>query len=81
MPLLYDTDTPKKATNVSINSDLLRLAKQCKINLSATLEKSLIEAVRQHKEAAFLADNQSAIQEYNARIEKHGLFHEGLRQF
>ncbi|MAR90076.1 MAG: hypothetical protein CML06_04230 [Pseudomonadales bacterium] len=42
----YNTQAPKKPTNVSINSDLLSKAKALKINLSSTLESALIELVR-----------------------------------
>ena len=42
---LYNTNAPKKAVNVSINSDLLQEAKTLKINLSATLEQELVHPV------------------------------------
>ena len=35
-----DPKAPKKAVNVSINSDLLRQAREIKINLSKTLEET-----------------------------------------
>lgn len=38
MSYAYDTQAPKRPTNVSINSDLLAKAKGFNINLSATLE-------------------------------------------
>ena len=41
MHTLYDYDAPKKAINLSLNSDLLKKAKLLKINLSATLEQTL----------------------------------------
>ena len=42
MPSLYDQNAPKKSTNLSINSDLLAKTRAMKINLSATLEKALL---------------------------------------
>ncbi len=33
---LYDIHAPKKATNLSLNSDLLQKARDLKVNLSAT---------------------------------------------
>ena len=45
MNQVFDIQAPKKATNIRINSDLLAAAKKLKINLSATLETSLIELV------------------------------------
>ena len=41
MQALYDFDAPKKATNLSLNSDLLKKTKALNINLSATLEQAL----------------------------------------
>ena len=38
---LYDLTAPKKATNLSLNSDLLEKARGLKVNLSATLEQAL----------------------------------------
>ena len=38
---LYDENAPKKATNLSLNSDLLAKSRALKINLSATLEQAL----------------------------------------
>ena len=37
----YDLAAPKKATNLSLNSDLLEKARGLKVNLSATLEQAL----------------------------------------
>ncbi len=36
----------KKATNVSIRSDLLDAARESKLNLSATLERALVEELK-----------------------------------
>ena len=41
MTAIYNKDAKKKATNISINSDLLKKAKQYKINISANVEKTL----------------------------------------
>ena len=37
----YSTQAPKKAANLSLNSELLAEAKRLNINLSATMEKAL----------------------------------------
>ena len=39
---LYDRSAIKKATNLTVNSDLLAKSRALKINLSATLEKALV---------------------------------------
>ena len=71
----------KKPTNVSINSDLLAKAKALKINLSATLENALTEAVSRKQQELWLQENQTAIADYNEFVEREGVFSDGLRSF
>lgn len=77
----YDTYAQKKPTNLSINSDLLRQAKEHHINLSHTLELRLEELLREEKQRKWQIENQEAVEEYNKRIETRGVFSDGLRQF
>ncbi len=77
----FDQNAPKKSANLSINADLLQQAKQLNINLSQTLELRLAEIVRQAQSEQWLAENSSALEEYNRRIEKRGTFSDGLRRF
>ncbi len=79
--IVFNPAAPKKLANLSINADLLQQAKQLNINLSQTLEQHLAEIIRQAQRSQWLAENQSALDEYNRRIEKHGTFSDGLRQF
>ena len=79
--ILFNPAAPKKSANLSINADLLQQAKQLNINLSQTLEQQLVELVRQAQQKQWLAENQNALEEYNRRIEKHGVFSDGLRRF
>jgi len=81
MQHVYDDQAKKKATNLSINSDLLLQAKQLKINISATLESSLTKEVRKRKEAAWLAENKEALLASNKFVEKHGVFSDQYRVF
>lgn len=78
---LYDTDAPKKSTNLSINSDLLRQAKDHRINLSKALEQRLVEMLLEEKRREWREENRDAIDAYNRRIEAKGVFSEGLRSF
>ncbi len=71
----------KKSTNLSINSDLLRRARANKINLSRTLEERLTEILREQERETWRLENADAINDYNARIEKSGVFSDGLRSF
>jgi antitoxin CcdA len=77
----FDPNAPKKATNLSINSDLLRQAKDCRINISQALELRLAELLREEKSRSWKEENQEAIEDYNRRIEAHGTFSDDLRRF
>jgi antitoxin CcdA len=77
----YDTNAPKKSTNLSINSDLLRKAKDHHINLSKALEQRLIEMLLEEERREWREENREAIGAYNSRIEAGGVFSDGLRRF
>ncbi len=77
----YNTSAPKKPTNLTVNSDLLRIAKELKINVSATLEKALAEKVNEQQRQTWLAENKQAIDDYNQFIENNGVFSDDLRKF
>lgn len=79
--LEYAQSAPRKATNLSVNSDLLRIARELGINLSRELEKRLEEIVAEKRRERWLAENQAAIDAYNQHIERHGTFSDGLRTF
>ena len=72
MSLAYDINAPKKATNISINSDLIQKAKAYKINLSKTLEDELDKLIRQKTEEAWLEETAEAAENYNRHIDRHG---------
>jgi antitoxin CcdA len=77
----YNALAPKKAANLSINADLLSQAKKMSINLSATLEQALVDALRKKQREQWLTENKDAIEAYNEHVEKHGIFSDGLRGF
>ena len=77
----FDPNAPKKPTNLSINADLLRLARESQINLSQTLEQCLVEMMREQQRRKWREENREAIDTYNRRISESGLFSEGLRKF
>jgi antitoxin CcdA len=78
---LYDSQAPKKATNLSINSDLLGKAKDLNINLSAALEQALAQLLKQRQQEKWLQENRDAIAAYNHDVAKHGSFGDALRGF
>lgn len=80
MQQIYDVDAPKKATNLSVNSDLLNKARGLKINLSATLEQALAIQIKRTAREAWLSENREAIEELNELTNKNGLFSDSFRE-
>lgn len=77
---LFDARARKKATNLSTNEDLLRRARKLNVNLSELLEARLVEILRLAERQVWLTENETAIESYNARIERTGIFSEGARR-
>lgn len=73
--------SPKRPANVSVRTDLLERARRHDINLSRALEDRLVELLREKERAAWLARNRAAIEAYNKRVERDGVFSDGLRSF
>jgi antitoxin CcdA len=71
----------KRATNVSVRSDLLAAAREAGVNLSATLERALMEELAEAKRKKWRQENRDAITAYNEYVEKHGTFSDGVRSF
>ena len=71
----------KKSVNLSIDGKLLAAAREARINLSETLEGRLIEVLRQDARSRWMAENRAAIDAYNERIEREGVFGEEYRRF
>jgi antitoxin CcdA len=76
-----DHSVPKRATNVSVRTDLLTAAREAGVNLSATLERALTEALAEIKRRKWCEDNRNAIAAYNEHIDEHGVFSDGVRSF
>lgn len=81
MQPLIESSAPKKATNLSINKELLAEARALNINLSATLEQALTEKVRKERRKQWLEDNKQAIEACNELAEQNGLFADKHRIF
>lgn len=81
MERFYDPRAPKKATNLSVNRDLLRQARELGINLSGSFEEHLAEVVRARRREQWREENREAIEEYNQRVASRGVFSDGLRRF
>lgn len=66
---VYDKTAPKRAVNVSLNSDLAAKAKALGVNLSEALEMRLAELVTEAERQQWLTANAGAINAYNERVE------------
>jgi antitoxin CcdA len=76
--LLYDSsrllDHPmKKATNLTLNAEVLAEAKKLGINISKVCDAFLESLVRSEKERRWKSENQDFINEYNQITEEEGL--------
>ena len=71
----------KRPANVTVRADLLDKARQLEINLSRALEERLVELIRQKERDAWLERNRAAIDAYNRRVEREGVFSDGVRTF
>lgn len=77
----YNVNAPKQAVNLRINGDLLNQAKAFNINLSQTLERALVDVVKQNQRTQWLEENRNAIIAYNEHVECNGAFSDNLRHF
>lgn len=73
--------TRKRATNLSIDADLLGKAKALGLNVSSVLEESLRAKIREEEARRWLAENKDAIEALNRDTEGHGVWSERLRRF
>jgi antitoxin CcdA len=81
MQRVYNRKAPKQATNLSVNSDLLKAARDSGINLSAVLEEALAHRVADAKREAWRRENAEAIATYNDFITTQGEYSDGSRSF
>lgn len=81
MKYSHDERAPKKATNLSLNKDLLIEAKRLKINLSATLEYALVEEVKVRQEQEWIKNNKASLEACNKLADENGLFSDTFRDF
>ena len=71
--MLRFEDAPKKATNLSLNSKVLEMARELGMNVSQTVDELLAAEVRRRYWERWNEENREAIAEYNARIASEGL--------
>ena len=77
---MYDRNSPKQVANLSVNRDLLNVAREAGINLSEVLDEALAEKVAAAKRELWARDS-DAIAEYNEFVEQQGIESDGTRSF
>ena len=78
---IFDEEAPKKATNLSINSDLLTKSRDMQINRSALLASALKAKLAASANEDWKRINKLAIKAYNATVDEHGCFGDTERDF
>ena len=73
--------TSRRATNVTINPELVTEAKELGINLSQAFEHGLRLALSEARAARWLEENHEAVESSNAYVEANGLPLAHLRLF
>jgi antitoxin CcdA len=71
----------RRATNVSLDSELLDTAKELGVNISRACERGLAEQVAEVRSKQWLEENKAALESSNEYVEVHGLPLEQYRQF
>jgi antitoxin CcdA len=72
---------PKRAVNVSVDAEILKVAKEMKLNLSKMFEDSLRKLTEPERIRRWQEENKEAIDSYNALIERAGVFGEEWREW
>ena len=63
---------PKRAVNVSVDAELLKVAKEMKINLSQALERALDTLTAEERANRFYQQNKASIDAHNSLVKKYG---------
>ena len=64
---------PKKATNLTLNTKVLEMARDMGMNVSQTVDTLLAAEVRRRYWEQWNDENRDAVAEYNARVASEGL--------
>jgi antitoxin CcdA len=79
--MLRFDNAPKKATNLSLNSKVLEVARELGMNLSQTVDALLAKEVERLYWEQWGERNKEAIEHYNERIRRDGIWGAKYRTF
>lgn len=63
----------RKATNLSLDSDVLQLAKKFEINVSRAAQHGIELAIAERQAELWRKENQDALESSNEYVAKHGI--------
>ncbi|MEI9885175.1 MAG: type II toxin-antitoxin system CcdA family antitoxin [Rhizomicrobium sp.] len=69
---------PKRAVNVSVDAEILKIAKAMDVNLSQALEDALRKRTESERAKRFYAENKSFFDWHNDLVERHGTLTEAF---
>jgi antitoxin CcdA len=72
---------PRKAANLSLDSELMAQARELNINISRAAEDGIERAIKSERERLWRLENVEAIRQENEYVEKNGLPFAKYRQF
>ena len=71
---------PRRATNVSLPSDMVDEAKRLGINVSQACEGGLSETIKMAQEAKWIEENRDSLLAWNAWVEENGMPYDEYRR-
>ncbi len=81
MPRPATAQTTRRATNVTLPTDLLDQARALGLNVSQACERGLKAEIARHRAAQWREENREALASSNDYVERHGLPLAEFRQF
>lgn len=70
----------RQAVNVYVNGDILKIAREMKINISQVLERELDKLTGEERAKQFYEENKAFFDWHNALVEKYGTLSEAIAE-
>ena len=80
MGALFDESAPRRAVNLSLNSDLVSKARSCGLNFSGIAEAAIRREVARVARERFEAEIRRSVAEHDAYLADYGSFAEAVRR-
>lgn len=71
----------KQPTNLTLDAELVKQARELELNLSRLLEERLREVIAEERRRRWLAENDAAFEAYDRFVARHGIFNEEGREW